>query len=227
MVDDRNHKLAVISTALIDLGIHAAIGVAPLKLLQSAGDLGAGIRDFTQRTPAEERALLLLAPAAQDGALDADGQALFDRLEQRERKARVDRLLDDAERSLAKGQVSRARFAVSRALELAPGSERADALLDAIAASARDSAAPGRSARAEAPVVASWEVGIATALLTDADARAREARALRRPRRGARARDGALRAGRMRRSARRPCARSPTATTPPRQARAGSSRIAA
>jgi hypothetical protein len=37
---DHGRKLAVISTALIDLGIHAAIGVAPLKLLQSAGDLG-------------------------------------------------------------------------------------------------------------------------------------------------------------------------------------------
>ncbi len=171
MVEDRNRKLAVISSALVDLGIHAAIGVAPLKLLHSAGDLGAGIRDFGKRTPAEEKALLLLAPAARDGVLDADGQALFDRLERRERKALVERLLDDAQHSLAKGQVSRARFAVSRALELAPGSERADALLDAIAASSRDSAA-ATEATAEAPTVASWEVGIATALLTDADARA-------------------------------------------------------
>ena len=62
MVEDRNRKLAVISSALVDLGIDAAIGVAPLKLLHSAGDLGAGIRDFGKRTPAEEKALLLSRP---------------------------------------------------------------------------------------------------------------------------------------------------------------------
>lgn len=173
MVDDRNRKLAVISSALVDLGIHAAVGLAPLKLLQSAGDLGQGISDFTERTPAEEQALLLLAPGARSGILDADGQALFDRLEQRERKAQVERLLDEAQRSLAKSQVSRARFAVARALELAPGSERADALLDAIAATGRDSAVVGEAPGA-APVVAPWEVGVATALLTDADARAEQ-----------------------------------------------------
>lgn len=171
MTRDRNRKLAVISSALVDLAVHAAVGVAPLKLLQSAGDLGAGLRDFAKRTPAEEQALLLLAPGARDGALDADGQALYERLEERERKARVERLLDDGERSLAAGRLSRARYAAARALELAPGSDRADALLDAIDARAR-----GETARLDADAgsgaVAPWEVGVATALLTGADERA-------------------------------------------------------
>src|SRR5262249_48429155 len=134
---DRNRKLAVISSALVDLGIKASVGGSPIKMLQSAGELGRGIVAWANRTPGEERALLLLGPDALGGELDQTTRALYERLEGRERRALVKSLIEDGARALAEGQVRPARVAVNRALELDPGSQHADKLLDAIAARER------------------------------------------------------------------------------------------
>jgi len=166
---DRNKKIAVISSALVDLGLHASFGASPIKLLQSAGELGQGLLSWSNRTRGEEQALLLLAPDAMDGGLDQPTQALYDRLAGRERKSLVKKLIDDAEKAVAAGEYRRARIAVERALELEPGSDRADRLLDALEGHDR------RVQSAVAPMsahVAPWEVPVASALLVDADDRA-------------------------------------------------------
>ncbi|HTO55696.1 MAG TPA: hypothetical protein VMR50_20095 [Myxococcota bacterium] len=172
---DRNRKIAVISSALVDLGIHASLGASPLKMLQSAGELGQGVLTWSNRTPGEERALLLLGPDALGGTLDGTTQKLYERLEGRERHELVKRLLEDGDRAFQAGQLRRARLAVDRALELEPGSQRADVLADAIEArersdQARDSADTGSGA----PAIASWDVRVASALLTDAESRGAE-----------------------------------------------------
>lgn len=174
LATDRNRKLAVISSALVDLGINASVGASPVKMLQSAGDLGRGVLGWSARTRGEERALLLLAPGALGGKLDDTTRELYERLEGRERRSLVSGLLDDAQRALATGQVRRARLAVDRALELDPGSERADALLDALATRARSDGARAifdlEPAQAS-PAFEAWDVRLATSLPTDADAR--------------------------------------------------------
>jgi tetratricopeptide (TPR) repeat protein len=167
---DRNRKIAVISSALIDLGIHASVGASPIKMLRSAGELGRGIFTWTNRTAGEERALLLLAPDALGGELDDTTRQLYERLEGRERRAQVKTLVEDGERALALGQVRRAKVAADRALELDPGSTKADQLLDAIDARTRSDSARGELglAAAEAlPQFAAWDVHTAASLLTD------------------------------------------------------------
>jgi hypothetical protein len=173
---DRNRKLAVISSALVDLGIHASLGVSPLKMLQSAGDLGQGVLTWSNRTPGEERALLLLAPDALGGTLDDGTQKLYERLEGRERHELVKRLLEDGDRAFQAGQLRRARLAVDRALELEPGSQRADVLADAIEARERSDRAQDALAAGPAggPTFAQWDVRVASALLTDAEGRVPE-----------------------------------------------------
>lgn len=175
---DRNRKIAVISSALVDLGINASVGASPVKILQCAGDLGRGVLDWSKRTSGEERALLLLAPGALGGQLDDTTRALYERLEGRERRSLVSGLLDDGQRALAAGKVRRARIAVDRALELDPSSERADALLDAIDARTRsDGARAIFDLEPAQPALAfeAWDVRLATSLLTDKDARDRSA----------------------------------------------------
>jgi len=168
---DRNRKIAVISSALVDLGLHASFGGSPIKLLQSAGELGQGLLSWSNRTRGEERALLLLGPDAIAGGLDDPTRELYDRLARRERKSLVKKLLDDGEKAIAEGEYRRARIAVERALELEPGSDRADHLLDALDGHDR------RERSAVAPIssqVAAWEVSVASALLIDADERAQK-----------------------------------------------------
>jgi hypothetical protein len=162
---DRNRKLADISSAAVDLGIHAAVAPSPFKILQSAAELARGLGNWSKRTPAEEQALLLMAPSARDGSLgDADART-YQRLERREREALVKNLLHDAESALNDDRLPRARHLVERAIELAPGSERADLLLDRIAARGELAVAP--QASAVSGDVARWDVGVASALLTD------------------------------------------------------------
>jgi hypothetical protein len=170
---DRNRKIAVISSALVDLGIRASVGASPIKMLQSAGDLGRGVLEWSDRTPGEERALLLLAPGALGGELDDATRDLYARLEGRERRALVTRLLDDAQRAAGLGQLRRARVAVARARELDPSSERADSLLGAI--SAREQSDKARAALDLGPApssaeFAAWDVRLAMSLLADVDA---------------------------------------------------------
>ena len=174
LATERNRKIAVISSALVDLGINASVGASPVKLLQSAGELGRGLLSWSNRTRGEERALLLLAPGAVGGELDDTTRGLYERLEGRERRALVTGLLDDGQRALVAGQVRRARIAVDRALELDPSSERADTLLDAIDAQTRSARARAIFDLAPAqPSLAfeAWDVRLATSLLTDGDAR--------------------------------------------------------
>jgi len=170
---DRNRKIAVISSALVELGIRATFGASPVKLLHSAGELGQGVLAWSDRTRGEEKALLLLAPGALGGELDEGTRELYERLAGRERGALVKGLLDDGKRALALGQTRRARIAARRALELDPTSERADSLLEAIAARAKADEAhfafgdltPG----AESLTFAAWDVRLATSLLTDGE----------------------------------------------------------
>ncbi|HTO07794.1 MAG TPA: hypothetical protein VMR86_12150 [Myxococcota bacterium] len=169
LATDRNRKLAVISSALVDLGIRASVGASPIKMLQSAGELGRGVLTWSNRTPGEERALLLLGPDALGGELDQATRELYERLEGRERHALVKGLIEDGGRALNAGQVRRARVAVNRALELDPGSQHADRLLDAIAAreridEAREAVGLGGAA------FGSWDVRAAGALLVDDEA---------------------------------------------------------
>jgi hypothetical protein len=174
LATDRNRKIAVISSALVDLGLNASVGASPVKLLQSAGELGRGVWDWSKRTPGEERALLLLGPGALGGELDDTTRALYERLEGRERHSLVTGLLDDCQRALAAGKVGRARIAVDRALELDPSSERADKLLDAVDARTRSDRARAMFDLAPAQpelAFASWDVRLASSLLTDQDAR--------------------------------------------------------
>jgi hypothetical protein len=176
LATDRNRKIAVISSALVDLGIHASMGVSPIKMLQSAGELGQGVLTWSNRTPGEERALLLLAPDALGGELDQTTRELYDRLEGRERRELVKRLIEDGARALAAGQVRPARVAVNRALELAPGSQHADRLLDAIAARERADEARQAFGLAPPPVFGGWDVRVASSLLTDTEGSVEAAR---------------------------------------------------
>jgi hypothetical protein len=170
LATDRNRKIAIISSALVDLGIHASVGVSPIKMLQSAGELGRGLFTWSNRTQGEERALLLLGPDALGGELDQTTRELYERLEGRERQSLVKSVLEDGGRALAAGQVRRARVAANRALELQPGCEHAARLLTAIAARERTDQAREELGLGPTPVFAGWDVRVASSLLTDTEA---------------------------------------------------------
>ena len=169
---DRNRKIAVISSALVDLGLNASVGASPVTLLQSAGDLGRGMLAWSERTRGEERALLLLAPDAIGGQLDDATRELYERLEGRERRALVTALVADGTRALGAGHMRRARIAGKRALELEPEGEGAQRLSRAIVARERSDGARAmfNLDPAEGPLAfEQWDVRLATSLLTDTD----------------------------------------------------------
>ncbi len=175
---DRTRKLANISSAFVDFGLHATVQASPIRLLRSARDIGREVRDWNDRSAAEEEALLLLAPGARTGALGEDGLALYRRLERRESEERVAQLLADAERALGDGDLRRAQRDLDRALALEPGSARADRLLDELdrrlwLAELERGSGP-ESDRAAHERFASWEIELSTALLTEDFARAQE-----------------------------------------------------
>ncbi len=167
---ERTRKLADLSSAFVDLGLHASVQASPLRLLRSAGKIGRGVRDWDDRTAVEDEALALLEPGARSGDLDAESLALYARLERRESAERVAQLLADAEQALGAGDLRRTRRTLDRALELEPGSSLADQLLDEIAlrewraepdedVAAGDTDLDGQ--------IAAWEVELGTALLVD------------------------------------------------------------
>lgn len=171
---ERERKLADLSTSFVELGLHASVQAAPLKLLRSVGEIGRGLRDWNDRSETEDTALALLEPGARSGELDEASLALYERLEHRDVAARVERMLDDAERALATGDLRWAHRAVDRALALEPGSTRADRLLDEIA-QREWSASPAELIGDETlyAQIEGWEVRLGTALLVDDFARAR------------------------------------------------------
>ncbi|MEX2204745.1 MAG: hypothetical protein WEF50_00785 [Myxococcota bacterium] len=167
---ERERKIADLSSAVVDFGLHASVAASPLRLLRSAGKIGRGVRDWNDRTAVEDEALALLAPGARSGGLDEASLALYTRLERRESAERVEQLLADAERALGAGDLRRTRRTLDRALALEPGSSHADRLLDEIDERewlalpddeelAEDTALHGR--------VDTWELEIGTALLVD------------------------------------------------------------
>ncbi len=176
LASERTRKLADLSSSFVDLGLHASVQAAPLKLLRSVGDIGRELRDWNDRSEVEDEALTLLAAGARNGDLDAASQELFERLRQRETAEHVEQLLGDAERALAFGDLRRARRAVDRALALEPGSSRGDRLLDEVAkrewrASAETQRAADGPPEGEIEI---WEIRLGTALLLNDFARARE-----------------------------------------------------
>lgn len=170
---DRNRKIAVISSALVELGIKAGFGASPVKILHSVGELGRGVLAWSDRTRGEERALLLLAPGALGGELDEATRGLYERLETRERHDLAKGLLEDGKRALELGQYGRARIAADRALVLEPGSQRADSLLAAIAARMerrqRSGAFGDLLPTSGSLTFAAWDVRLATSLLIDGE----------------------------------------------------------
>lgn len=177
LVAERRRKFADLSSEIVDLGIHASLQVSPLKLLRSVGRVGRGLRDWDDRSLVEDEALVLLGPGARSGDLDAASLALYARLERRESEARVAELLSEAERAFGAGDLRRTRRTVDRALELEPGSTRADRLLDEIdeqewRATLDEQAEPEQDTSEFS--IAAWEVQLGTALLLDDLARAQE-----------------------------------------------------
>lgn len=174
---ERRRKFADLSAEIVDLGIHASLQVSPLKLLRSVGRVGRGLRDWDDRSLVEDEALVLLGPGARSGELDAASLALYARLERRESEARVAELLSEAERALGAGDLRRTRRTVDRALELEPGSTRADRLLDEIDEQEwrvlLDEQAEQEEATSEFSI-AGWEVQLGAALLLDDLTRAQE-----------------------------------------------------
>ena len=174
---EHRRKLADLSAAFVDLGLHASVQASPLRLLRTAGKIGREVRDWDDRTQVEDEALTLLEPGARRGDLDVESLALYSRLERRESAARVAQLLADAETAFGAGDLRRTRRTIDRALELEPGSSHADRLLDEIderawrAAPDDDATAPDRSLHGQ---IEAWEVQLGTALLVDDFARARE-----------------------------------------------------
>lgn len=167
---ERNRKLADLSSAFVDFGLHASVAASPIRLLRSAGKIGRGVRDWDDRTMVEDEALALLAPGARSGGLDDESLALYTRLERRESAERVAQLLADAERSLGAGDLRRTRRSIDRALALEPGSSHADRLLDELDERAwreepdEDTANLDTAVRGRVDV---WEVELGTALLVD------------------------------------------------------------
>jgi len=165
---ERTRKLAGLSSAFVDFGLHVSVAVSPLKLLRSAREIGRGVRDWNDRSEAEDRALDLLEPGVRRGDLDAESVALYERLDRRESSERVEELLDRVEGALQRGDVRRARRVLDRALALEPGSPRADRLLDRIAELEWRATPDAESATVASAVhdqIEAWEVRLGTALL--------------------------------------------------------------
>ncbi len=176
LATERRRKLADLSADFVDIGIHASLQASPFKLLRAVGRVGRGVRDWDDRTWAEDEALALLAPGVRSGDLDPESLALYSHLERRESEARVSTLLADAERAFGVGDLRRTRRTIDRALALEPGSTRADRLLDALdesewRTSLDEDAAPARTDSDRA--IESWEVQLGAALLLDDLERAR------------------------------------------------------
>jgi hypothetical protein len=167
---ERDRKIADLSSAFVDFGLHASVAASPLRLLRSAGKIGRGVSDWNDRTAVEDEALALLEPGARSGDLDDESLALYTRLERRESAERLGQLLADAERAFGAGDLRRTRRTLDRALALEPGSSHADRMLDEIDerawraepdedAVAEDTATHGR--------IDTWQVELGTALLVD------------------------------------------------------------
>jgi len=176
---ERTRKLADLSAAFVDLGLHASVQASPLKFLRTAGKIGRDVRDWNDRTNTDDEALALLEPGARAGNLDAESLALYSSLERRESAARVSQLLTDAESAIGAGDLRRTRRTLDRALALEPGSSRADRLLDEIderewLTTGEEQADADPADTSDGAPIAAWEVQIGTELLVDDFARAKE-----------------------------------------------------
>jgi hypothetical protein len=154
------------------------VQASPLRILRSVRDIGRDVRDWNDRTAAEDEALGLLEPGVRSGESGTEDLALYTHLANRASADRVAELLAEAEHALGSGDLRRTRRTLDRALELEPGSSQADRLLDEIderawlAESAEDVEAASEADTAHGRVP-TWEVELGTALLVDDLERAR------------------------------------------------------
>jgi len=165
LAQDRSRKLGELSSSLVEVGMHATVQASPLRLLKSLRDVGRSVWDWNDRSPVEDEALELLAPAARNGELDADARELYERLRARQSREHVADLVDDARRSLGRDDFGRARKSASRALELSPNDEETRELLARIDRREAEATAP-RDPHERAEITA-WEVRVSSALLVD------------------------------------------------------------
>jgi hypothetical protein len=164
--EDRHRKLGELSSSLVEVGLHATVQASPIRLLKSVRDVGRSVWDWNDRSPREDEALELLAPAARSGELDPDALALYERLRERQLENNVAELVEEARRSLGRDDFARARPLAGRALELAPHDADVQALVARI--ERREAEAGAQTlpelGRAE---VSPWEVRLSAALLVD------------------------------------------------------------
>ncbi len=166
--EDRRRRLSGLHLALIDTAWQAFTQASPKRLLQSARRVFRQVRGWRGRSPAEDRALDLLEAEVRAGSEDSQLRELYQELRGREDRERLKRLLREAERAIAAGDLRLARRRLERVRALDPHAPRVAAASQAL--EERETAlktVPESQASPEIEGLEAWEAPLGAALLLE------------------------------------------------------------
>jgi hypothetical protein len=159
----KQERLARTGSAVLDLLWRGVSLGSPRRILKSGRRVARELREWSIRSPAEDRALSLLESDVIAG--DTRGRELYLYLRSREDDQRITRWLDEAEEALDEGKLGSARRRLDWVAALRPEEPELEPLRDALS-----EAAPRTTVLAETHPIAqieAWEVPLAAALLAD------------------------------------------------------------
>jgi hypothetical protein len=146
---------------LMDLGLRAATHASPLRVARTAAKAAREVRDWNDRSSAEDRALDLLEAEVRSGQASPRAAELYTKLRERERAQQVERLEEQLSDAIDSQDAVAAQRCLARLRALAPERDWEEQAEQVSALSAQAAGQP----RVEA--VARWEPALAAALLSD------------------------------------------------------------
>jgi len=172
----RRRRVMALHITLVDTAWQVVSQASPKRLLKNALRVIQQLREWKKRSPAEDRALDLLEAEIRAGAEDERLRELYEQLRQREDQERLDRLLAEAERAIASGDLRLARRRLERARAINPDAAGLQAASRALEGYQREPAPPTHPPVDE---IEAWEATLGAALLLERYAFALEFRATR------------------------------------------------
>ncbi len=162
---DRRRRMASLHVAVLEAAWQVFSHASPRRLLKSSRNMLRQLRDWGQRSAAEERALDLIEAEVRAGSEDPGLLELYERLREREDRERVKRCLEEGERALAAGDLRLARRRLERARAIHPDSERIQSALQALDTALNTVQTTQVDARTEE--LEAWEASLGAALLLE------------------------------------------------------------
>lgn len=159
----KQERLANTGSAVLDLLWRGVLLGSPRRILKSGRRVAREVREWMDRSPAEDRALSLLESDVIAG--DARGRELYLHLRSREDDQRITRWLDEAEEALDDGRLGSARRRLDWITALRPEEPELEPLQYALSEAVARTTEQGEPYPLEQ--IEAWEVPLAAALLAD------------------------------------------------------------